>query len=78
MKIKMGFIKFQVLGFIILVLVILGGFLFGFSYAQIHQEGATVNISAVVEEVEEVTPPPAPGVGWVPPPLATKVILQGI
>ena len=77
MKIKMGFIKFQVLGFIILVLVILGGFLFSFSYAQIHQEGATVNISAVVEEVEEVTSPSAPGVGWVPPPLATKVILQG-
>jgi len=63
-------------------LVILGGFVFGFSYiqAQIISETGTVNISAVVEVTPPPPPPapaPAPGVGVPLPPPATKVVIQG-
>jgi len=61
----------QILSF--LVIFILGGFTLGFYYTQALE--GTVNISAEVP-----SPPPPPGGGggvYIPPPIETKVIIEG-
>jgi len=60
--------------YFLLILVILGGFILIFYYAQAQVSG-TVNISAQVPSPP--SPPPAGGGGVYIPPIETKVIIQG-